>query len=141
MAISGIDTTNANMATKIGNPVIYNLPTPAVYGTGNQTYLASDIVGSIILHPASGGASNGQLPTAPAIAALLRSISGNQMAIGDTVACTIVNNGGNALTLVVGAGMSFDAGGNGTIPANNSKWCQFRFNGVVPGSETCIVYS
>lgn len=139
MAITGIDTTNANMATKIGNPVIYNLPQPAVYASGNQTYLPSDIIGSIILHPAN-AASNGQLPSATSIAALMR-IAGNQMAIGDTVACSIMNNGSNVLTLVVGAGMSFDSGGNGTIPANSSKWCQLRFTGVTPGAETCILYS
>jgi hypothetical protein len=139
MTITGIDTTNANMATKIGNPVIYNLPTPAVYASGNQTYLPSDVIGSILLHPAN-VASNGQLPAAPAVAALMR-LAGNQMNIGDTVACSIMNNGTNVLTLVVGAGMSFDVGGNGTIPANSSKWCQFRFNSVTPGSETCVVYS
>jgi hypothetical protein len=37
--------------------------------------------------------------------------------------------------------MSFDTNGSGLIPANNSKYCQFRFTGVSPGTETCILYS
>lgn len=139
MGISGTDSTDQNMGVKVGNPMIYNLPTPAVYASGNQTYLASDIVGSIILHPVA-APSNGQMPSAASIAAILRG-GGTPLNIGDTIECLIVNNGAAALTLVVGAGMSFDTGGNGVIPLNNSKYCQFRFTGVAFGAETCVLYS
>ncbi|HMH97758.1 MAG TPA: hypothetical protein VK577_14435 [Bradyrhizobium sp.] len=140
MANSGVDSSAQNQGVKIGSPLIYNTPTPAIFATGNQTYAAADIVGAILLHSASGGASNGQLPTAAAIAAILRG-AGTPLNIGDTIDCIIINNGGNVLTLVLGAGISFDTGGNGTIPANNSKDCQFRFTGVTPGAETCVIYS
>lgn len=139
MAITGVDSTNQNMAVKNGNPVLYNLPTPANYANGNQTYLNSDIVGGIITHNAT-GASNGQMPTAVLIAGLLRA-NAMPLNVGDTIECLIINSGGGVLTLVLGAGMSFDTNGSGVIPANNSKYCQFRFTGVTPGAETCVLYS
>lgn len=139
MANSGVDSSAQNQGVKIGSPLIYNTPTPAIFATGNQTYAAADIVGAILLHSAA-APSNGQLPTAVAIAAILRA-GGVPLNVGDTIDCIIINNGAAALTLVLGAGMSFDTGGNGTIPANNSKDCQFRFTGVTPGAETLTIYS
>lgn len=139
MASQGTDSQDQFMCVKVGSPLIYNLPTPANYATGNQTYLAADIVGGIILHPAA-APSNGQLPSAAAIAAILRA-NATPLNVGDTIECLVVNNGASTVTLVVGAGMAFDTGGNGLIPANNSKYCQFRLTGVTPGAETMIVYS
>jgi len=138
MASSGTDSTGQNQSIKVGSPLIYNLPTPANYAAGAQTYLAADIVGGIITHPA--GTSTGQLPTATAIASILRG-GGTPLNIGDTIECLILNSAAGTLTLLLGAGMSFDTGGSGLIPANNSKYCQFRFTGVTPGAETCVLYS
>ena len=82
----------------------------------------------------------GQVMAGGALAEVVQSNVGH-LKPGDTIECLIVNNGSNVLTLVVGSGMSFDTGGNGTIPANNSKFVNFRFTGVTPGAETIVLYS
>jgi len=138
MASSGTDSSGQNQSIKVGSPLIYNLPAPASYGAASQSYTAADIVGGIIVH-ASGGAA-GNLPTAAAIAAILRG-GATPLNIGDTIECLICNGGAGSITLGLATGVTNDANGTLVIPTLTSKYCQFRFTGTTPGAETCVLYS
>ena len=143
MAISGCDSTDQNMSVKVGNPMIYNLPIPASYASGSQSYATSDIIGGIIVHNTGGVGVNGTLPTAALLLGAMKSIG--PMLVGDTIECLIVNGGSaGSITLVASAGVSFDTNqvaGSQIIPTANSKWVQIRFTNVAIGSEAYTVYS
>lgn len=115
--------------------------TPKSYGTGAQTYLASDLIGQILVHDGTGGAT-ATLPTAALMAAGLR-VAGNVPAVGQTVECLIVNGGSGAITMSAGSGGTFDTNqqvASRTIPANLSKTVYVRMTNVTPGSEAYVVY-
>lgn len=144
MANSGTDSSGQNMGVKVGSPLIYNLPTPASYAAGAQAYTAADIVGGVIVHDGT-GSGTGTLPTAAAVAAILRG-GATPLNIGDAIDCLIINgaNASGTITLAAGAGMTFDAnqgGGSRAIPFATSKYISFRFTGVTPGAETLVLYS
>lgn len=140
---TGIDETGRDMAERVGNPVIYNMPANASY-TGAQTYLASDLIGGIIVHDGSGGVT-ATLPTA----ALMRvgmSMFGSNARVGDTIYCLITNgaNAAGTITLAAGTGGSFDAnqgGGSKIIAFGTSKTVLIRMTNVTPGSEAYTIYS
>jgi hypothetical protein len=139
MAISGTDTSARDQAVKVGNPIIYNMPTPASYA-GSATYLPSDIVGGIIVHNTSGGAVTGTMPSPAALAALIEAPR-----IGDCVECLIINGGsaGN-ITLTAVAGVTFDTNqlaGSQIVATLTSKYITCRFTNVTPGSMAYVVYS
>ena len=141
---TGIDTTNQDMAQRIGNPVVYNMPAGASYGTGNKTYTAADVVGGIIVHDGTGGAT-GTLPTAALMVAGL-SMFGSGARIGDTVYCLIINgaNASGTVTLAAGTGGGFDTnqgGGSRIIAFGSSKTILVRMTNVTAGSEAYVVYS
>lgn len=143
MSVTGIDDSGKDMAARVGNPVIYNMPAAASYA-GSQTYLGTDLVGGIIVHNTSGGAVNGTLPTA----ALLRqalSQFGSNARVGDTIYCLIVNGGSaGAITLIAGSGGGFDTNqvaGSQVIATLTSKTVLIRMTNVTPGSEAYVVYS
>jgi hypothetical protein len=140
MASTGIDTTQQDMAERVGNPVIYNMPAPASY-TGSQTYTAADLLGGTIVHDGSGGVT----ATLPTAALLVRAIPGGGRT-GDTLYCLITNgaNVSGAITLAAGSGGSFDAnqgGGSRVISFASSKTVQIRIGNATPGSESYVIYS
>lgn len=140
LSYTGIDTTGQDMAERVGNPVIYNMPAAASYA-GSQTYTPSDLLGGTIVHDGTGGVT----ATLPTAALLVRAIpSGGR--VGDTLYCLITNgaNVSGAITLAVGSGGSFDAnqgGGSRTIAFGNSKTVQIRITNSTPGSEAYVIYS
>lgn len=140
LSYTGIDTAGQDMAERVGNPVIYNMPAAASYA-GSQTYTTSDILGGTIVHDATGGVT----ATLPTAALLVRAIpSGGRT--GDTIYCLITNgaNVSGTLTLAAGSGGTFDAnqgGGSRTIPFASSKTVQIRISNAVPGSEAYVIYS
>src|ERR1051326_336628 len=104
LSFTGIDTSGQDMAERVGNPVVYNMPAAASYA-GSQTYTTADILGGIIVHDGTGGVT-ATLPSAAALCAAIP--SGGRT--GDTLYCLITNgaNAGGAITLALGAGGSFD---------------------------------
>ena len=143
MTISGVDDGGKDMAQAVGNPVIYNMPAAASY-TGNQTYLASDLLGGTIVHDGTGGVT-ATLPTAAQMRTAL-CIGGRQTRVGDTIYCLITNgaNAAGAITLALGSGGAFDAnqgGGSRTIPFGTSKTVQLRMTNATVGSEAYTLYS
>lgn len=136
---TGTDSTDRDMAVKVGNPIIYNMPAPASYGTSNTTFLAADIIGGIIVQDGTGGISV-SLPSASSLAALV-----DTPRIGDCVECLIVNGSGSgAITLTVGTGVTFDTNqlsGSRIISAASSKYVTCRFTNVTAGSQAYVVYS
>ncbi|MGY3535413.1 hypothetical protein [Bradyrhizobium sp. USDA 4452] len=139
---TGVDDTGRDMAQKVGNPVIYNMPPAASYA-GNQTYTPSDLLGGTIVHDGTGGVT----ATFPTAAALVAAIPGQGGArVGDTLYCLITNgaNVSGAITIGLGSGGSFDAnqgGGSRTIPFGTSKTVQIRITNATKGSEAYTVYS
>jgi hypothetical protein len=141
MAISytGVNSEAQDQASKLGNPVVYNIPPPASYA-GNQSYTTSDLLGSLIVHDGTGNV-NATLPTA---AALASAIPGCR--VGDSIEC-LISNGANAngtITLVAPSGVSFDAnqgGGSRVIAFASSKWIICRFTNTNAGSQAYTVYS
>lgn len=141
--LTGIDDSGKDMAQRVGNPVIYNMPANASY-TSNQTYLASDLIGGIIVHDGTGGVT-ATLPTA----ALLRvglSAFGSPARVGDTIYCLITNgaNVSGTITIAAGSGGAFDAnqgGGSKVIGFGTSKTVLVRMTNVTPGSEAYVIYS
>ena len=142
MAISGANTDSQNQAVKVGNPVIYNTPAPASYGTTVQLLLASDIIGGIILM-GNASAIAATMPTASLLAGAMRAILGSQFQIGDTIECLLIAGMAGAITITLGTGMTFDGTNQtaGVVAGNSSKYIAFRFTGITPGSETCVLYS
>lgn len=140
LSYTGIDTAGQDMAERVGNPVIYNMPAAASYA-GSQTYTPSDILGGTIVHDGTGGVT----ATLPTAALLARAIPGAAR-VGDTMYCLITNgaNVSGAVTLALGTGGAFDAnqgGGSRSIPFASSKTVQIRLTNVTPGSEAYVVYS
>jgi|HubBroStandDraft_6_1064221.scaffolds.fasta_scaffold2456839_1 hypothetical protein len=73
---TGVNEENQDMAFKVGNPMIVNLPLPASYAaTATRNYTASDILGSVIMDAGNGaGAHTANLPSASSLAAAIRAI-------------------------------------------------------------------
>jgi hypothetical protein len=140
---TGVDDSGKDMAQKVGNPVIYNMPAAASY-SGAVTYQASDLIGGIIVHNTSGAGVNGTLPTAASMRAALSQF-GAPARVGDTIYCLIVNGGSTgSITLVAGSGGSFDTNqvaGSQVIATQTSKTALIRMTNVTPGSEAYTVYS
>ena len=143
MPISGFDDDDRNRGSRVGNPIIYNMPAAASY-TGNQTYTVADVMGGIIVHDATGNVTG----TFPSAAALVKAfqILGSIPAVGDVV-YLLLTNGANAagtITISLGTGGSFDAnqgGGSRVVPFAQSKTLLIRLTNITPGSEGYIVYS
>ena|ERR1700756_4944 len=140
---TGIDDSGKDMAQRVGNPVIYNMPANASY-TLSQTYLASDLIGGTIVHDGTGGVT-ATLPTAALMRAALSQF-GSPARVGDTIYCLITNgaNASGAITLAVGSGGTFDGNqgaGSRTIAFGTSKTIQLRMTNVTPGSEAYTVIS
>lgn len=151
MAITGMDTSQKDMGLVTGNPVIYNTPTPATYGTGPQTLLANDIIGGMIVSAGSAGAGTTALtlPTAASLAAALRALTGlgaGGVRVGDTLYCLIINGNSSSgnLVMTASAGVTFDANQSAAsqvIGQNSSKDIAVRFTNGTVGSEAYTVYS
>jgi hypothetical protein len=140
LSYTGTNSDSQDQAVKVGNPVVYNIPTPASYAAGNQSYTTSDILGSLIIHDGTGNA-NATLPNA---AALASAIPGCRT--GDAIECLIINgaNASGAITLVASTGVSFDtnqAAGSRIIAFASSKYIVCRFTSTAPGSQAYTVYS
>jgi len=138
----GANTDGQGQAFLIGNPEVWNMPAPASYASGSQTYLASDILGGIIVH-GNAGAVNGTMPTAALLVAAMRQIFGPQLAVGATVGCLIVNGGSNTITLLAGTGGGFDTNQSSgqSILTGTSKFVMVRFSNITIGSEAYVIYS
>jgi hypothetical protein len=141
--ITGIDDAGKDMAQRVGNPVIYNMPAAASY-SGAQTYLNTDLIGGIIVHNTGGAGVNGTLPTAALMRAALSQF-GSPARVGDTIYCLIVNGGSaGSITLIAGSGGSFDTNqvaGSQVIATLTSKTVLLRMTNVTPGSEAYTIYS
>lgn len=143
MTISGIDDSGKDMAQRVGNPVIYNMPAAASY-VGSVSYLASDLIGGTIVHDGTGNVT-ATLPTAAQVRAAM-SMFGSAARVGDTIYCLITNgaNASGGITLALGAGGAFDAnqgGGSRAIPFGTSKTVMLRMTNVTPGAEAYTIYS
>jgi hypothetical protein len=135
----GANTDGQGQAFLIGNPEVWNMPAPASY-SGAQTYLASDIVGGIIVN---GGTSyTSVLPTAALLVAALRAIFGQQLAIGMTIGCLIVNGGSGTITLNAGSGGAYDTNQSSgqAILTGTSKFVMIRLTNITAGSEAYVIY-
>jgi hypothetical protein len=136
-------------AFKVGNPQIYNLPTPTSFTTGPQTLTAAQVLSSIVVSAGSGaaGATAITLPTAAILAAGLRAFSSRGVVAGDTVMFLLINGNSSTGVLTVtspGASVTFDPNQNAAsqvVPANTSKEIYLRFTNGAPGSEAYVVYS
>ena len=136
---SGVNSDSQDQASKIGNPVIYNIPAPASY-TGSQTYTTSDLLGSTIVHDATGGVT-ATFPTAAQIVSAIPNCR-----VGDSFWCLIINGAAvsGTLTLAAGSGGGFDAnqgGGSRIIPFGSSKDVCVRVTNTSPGSQAYVIYS
>jgi hypothetical protein len=137
--ITGWNVDGANQAQKTGNPMVYNTPTPASYGVGNQTYLVADIIGGLIVHNGTGNAT-GTVPTAAALAAAILNPQ-----VGDTIECLIINGGASGnITVTANTGATFDANQvtlSQVIQPISSKYVVMRFTNTTPGSQAYVIYS
>ena len=129
--------------TKVG-PVIYNTPAPASYNTaGAVTYLASDLIGGIIVRDPNGSPRTDVLPTAALmVTAMSESIPAR---VGDTIFFLIINgsSGANTITITAGTGGALDANQNSAAAAiqqNSSKEIALRLTSVTKGSEAYVFY-
>lgn len=132
-----------DQAVVVGNPMIFNMPAPKSYASGNQTYTTGDILGGIIIHDGTGGAT-GTLPTAAALLAALPQPPAPRN--GDTIECLIINgaNASGTVTLAAGSGGGFDTnqgGGSRVILFGTSKFVLIRFTNTTIGSEAYVIYS
>ena len=145
MAFSGLNSESQAQALLLGNPEIYNLPPPASYNGAGITYLASDIIGGIIVHNTGGAGVTATLPTAALMSAALKAICGPQLQIGGTIGCLIINGGASgSITLALGSGGSFDTNQNvasQVVPTANSKYVMVRMTNLTVGSEAYVIYS
>jgi hypothetical protein len=116
-------------------PVIQNTPPPASYNTaGVVTYLASDIIGSIVVRDPGGAPRTDVLPSA---ALMVQAMGEHTSArIGDTIWCLFINgsSGNNTITLTGGSGGTLDAN------QNSSKEICIRLTNVTKGSEAYVFY-
>jgi hypothetical protein len=140
----GANTEAQGQAFLVGNPEVFNMPAPASY-SGAQTYLATDIIGGIIVHNTGGAGITATLPTAALLVQALKAIFGQQLQIGATIGCLIINGGATGtITLAAGAGGSFDTNQNAASQAiltGTSKYVMLRLTNVTPGSEAYTIYS
>jgi hypothetical protein len=142
MPITGTDSAMQQQAVRTGNPIVTNTPAPASYTTvGTLTYLASDIVGSIIVHsPAT--AVTVTLPSAALLIPAIPGEGGKRPVIGDTIECLITNAGAAAITIQPGSGGSLDPNqATATIAAGTSKVLAVRVTNPAVGSEAYTAYS
>jgi hypothetical protein len=143
MAVTGVDSSGQDQAIKVGNPIVYNMPTPASYGSSNTAFTVNDVIGGLIVQdPGATGNLNINLPTAAALAA---AVPGG-VRIGDCIECLIVNGSltSGTVTLVATSGVSFDANQNTgaqKIPFASSKYITCRFTNVTPGSYAYTIYA
>jgi hypothetical protein len=138
----GANTDAQGQAVLVGNPMVYNMPAPASY-SGATVFLASDIIGGIIVS-GNGGAINDTLPTAALLVAALKGIFGLQLAVGSCVECLIINGGTGIITLIAGSGGTFDTNQGGAsqiIAVGASKYVTLRLTNITIGSEAYVIYS
>ncbi|HEY2531890.1 MAG TPA: hypothetical protein VGJ20_28845 [Xanthobacteraceae bacterium] len=140
--ITGVSSEAQDQANRLGNPLVQTLPQPASYSGTPITYLASDIIGSIIVHNTGATASTGNLPSAANLIAAIPGGQGGRCRVGDTVECLITNTGSTGnLTIALGSGGSFDSNqSSAAIAAGTSKVLAFRVTNPTPGSEAFTVY-
>lgn len=139
LSYTGVNSDSQDQASKIGNPIIYNIPAPASY-TGAQTYTMSDLLGGTIVHDATGGVT-ATLPTAALLVSAIPSCR-----VGDSFWCLIINGAASSgtLTLAAGSGGSFDANqgaGSRIVQFGTSKDVQIRVTNTTVGSQAYVVYS
>lgn len=139
--INGVNSDSRDQAVVVGNPMVYNIPQPASYSAGNQTYQVADIIGGIIVHDGT-GSTTATLPSAAALALALPQPARS----GDSIGCLIINgaNASGNISLTAGAGGSFDAnqgGGSRIIAFGASKYVTIRFSSTAPGAQAYTIYS
>lgn len=142
-------------AIKVGNPQIFNMPAPTSFATGAQTLTATQVLGGIIVSAGSGaaGATAITLPTAPALAAVIRGQYSSRGVIpGDTVMFLLINGNSSTGVLTVTSpgstpgvtGVTFDANQNAAaqvVAAGASKEIYLRFSNGSVGAEAYVAYS
>ena len=135
----GANTDGQGQAMLMGNPEVWNMPAPASY-SGATTYLASDIIGGIIVNGGTTFAS--VLPTAALLVAAMKGIFGPQLQVGATVGCLIVNGGSGTITLTAGSGGAYDTNQSSgqAILTGTSKYVMIRLTNVTLGSEAYVIY-
>jgi hypothetical protein len=135
----GANTDGQGQAMLMGNPEVWNMPAPASY-SGATTYLASDIIGGIIVNGGTTFAS--VLPTAALLVAAMKGIFGAQLQVGATVGCLIVNGGSGTITLTAGSGGAYDTNQSSgqAILTGTSKYVMIRLTNVTLGSEAYVIY-
>jgi hypothetical protein len=137
--MANTDSTAQDQSVKVGNPMIFNMPTPASK-SGAAVYAATDIIGGIIVHNTAGGTVTGTLPSPDSLASLIENPR-----VGDCVECLIINGGSTgSITLTAVAGVTFDTnqlGGSQVIATLTSKYVIMRFTNITAGSRAYVVYS
>ena len=126
-------------AVKVGNPEIFNIPTPASLTGASNTLTAQQLVNGIIVI-SNATATTANLPTAPALAALLRAFSSRGIIPGDSIYVTLVAGGAGAITIGSSASITPDANTSTSVPAGTSRQLLVRFTVGTPGSEVATYF-
>lgn len=134
----GVNEEAEDSGLKYGNPVIQNTPAPASFSAASAP-TAQQVVNGIITQ-STATAQNMTLPSAAAIAQVLRGFSSRGVVVGDTIYLTIVAGGAGAVTIVAGSGITPDANTSTSVPAGTERTLALRFSNGTPGSEALVYY-
>lgn len=126
-------------AFKVGNPEIFNIPAPASLTGSSNTLTAQQLVnGIIVINNAT--TTTATLPTATALAAVLRGFSSRGIIAGDAIYVTLVSGGAGAITITDSASIIHDANTSQSVPAGTSRQLLVRFTNGTPGSEAAAYF-
>jgi hypothetical protein len=136
---TGINDDAENQGSKLGSPMIYNIPVPSSYAAG-ATLTTGDMLGGIVVMNGTGGVT-ATLPTAALLVAAIPKCK-----VGDSVEVLITNGAttSGAITIAAGTGGSFDTNqgsGSQTILFGNSKYITCRVTNTTAGSQAYVIYS
>lgn len=125
-----------DMAVKVGNPLIYNIPTPAAT-TASGTVTADQVLGGVIT--VKGATVTVTLPAAADLANGFRKYSRRGVIVGDSCELLLLNYSAT-MTIATTTGASIDTGSPTTIGTNAQGIAVLRFTNGTPGSEAYTIY-
>jgi len=126
-------------AAPLGTNYIDGAGAPQTISGASQTIPANALLNGVVVARPS-GATTFTTDTAANILNACTAVSPGGVQVGDYLPVLVMNDSAFAMTMGMGSGITSANSSTNSLPANTSRYCQFRFTNATPGSAALTMF-